>query len=48
MLTIFRMWKDPMMAQALALMQASKMPKLSVIAAGLDLMTLSTAPVRRL
>jgi len=36
------------MVQALALMRTGKMPKLSVIAAGLDIMTLSTAPVRRL
>lgn len=36
------------MVQALALMRAGKMPKFSVIAAGFDIMTLNTAPVRRL
>ncbi|WFD25884.1 Apoptosis-inducing factor 1 [Malassezia nana] len=47
-IAVATMWKDPMMVQAVALMQAGKMPKLSVIKAGLDIMTLSTAPVRRL
>lgn len=42
------MWKDEIMAQALALMTAGKMPKFSVIAAGLDIMTLSTAPTRKM
>lgn len=42
------MWKDPMMVQALSLMRAGKMPKLSVLAAGLDIMTLNTAPARKL
>mgnify|MGYP006940482635 FL=1 len=37
-----------MMVQAVALMRAGKMPKLSVIAAGLDIMTLTTRPTRKL
>lgn len=42
------MWKDPLMVQALALMQAGKMPKLSEIKAGVDLMCVSTAPSVRM
>jgi len=45
---VISMWKDPMMVQAVALMRAGKMPKLSVIAAGLDIMTLTTRPTRKL
>lgn len=37
-----------MMVQALSLMKAGKMPKLSDIVAGLDIMTLSTSPTRRM
>ena len=43
-----RMWKDPLMVQVLALMKAGKMPKLSEIAAGVDPMSVSTAPSVRM
>jgi len=37
-----------MMVQALSLMKAGKMPRLSDIVAGLDIMTLTTTPTRKM
>jgi len=36
------------MVQALSLMKAGKMPRLSDIVAGLDIMTLTTSPTRKM
>lgn len=43
-IAVATMRSDPVMVQALALMRSGKMPRLHEIAAGVDIMSLSTAP----